>query len=208
MVRKIVLLIILCTAIPAGLVSSEGNPPTWVPTPEKRAKLPWIGGPDEVLIGPDGVATPLGRFLLLRKGTEYCALKFTNTWLGNADYEHYTSYEFYYQGNGSGDLSRNNVKSGRGELFFPGTTVWFGIPMIKEGAKDTIEFGAIKTRWIFTTHVYFSKVELAPTPWTSITEVNVFDPRIRWYGKDFWREGTTVQIDRLWDESTPGGNEK
>jgi hypothetical protein len=147
---------------------------------------------------------PLGKILLARKSLEYCALKFTNTWLGETKYDHYTSYEFYYQGDGSGDFSRANVKSGKGELFFPRVRSWMGmIPYIK-GARDTFECGGMKFKWFYIASIGFRDAELAPTPWTSITEVNVHDPRIRWYRNDRNRKRITVHIDRLWDDQGTG----
>lgn len=205
MVQKFVLLIIFWIAVSPVLVLAQEKPPTWVPTPEERANYPWIPGPDEVFIGQASVGVPLGRVLLARKGSEYCAFKFTNTWLGETKYDHYTSYEFYYQGDGSGDFSRANVKSGTGELFFPRVRGWMGIPVIK-GAKDTIECGGMKFKWGYIANISTRTrdAELAPTPWTSITEVNVHDPRIRWYRKDSNRKRTMVHIDRLWDNQGSG----
>ncbi len=205
MSRNIVLLIILCTAIPAGLVLAEGKPPTWEPTPEERADRPWIPlGPNEVGIGVYGASMPLGRILLARKGPEYCALKFTNTWLGETQYDHYTSYEFYYQNDGSGDFSKSTAVSGTDELFFPKVRSFLGVPYQK-GAKNTIQCGGIKFKWLYIADISIDDGEFAPTPWTSITDVNVRDPRIQWYRKDKSRKAITVHIDHLWNK--PGAGE-
>jgi hypothetical protein len=197
-VKKIVLLVIFSTLILAGFVSGEEKTP-WIPGPDERAERPWIPGPDEVLIARTGVSMPLGRILLVRKGLEYCALKFTNTWLGDTKYDHYTAYEFYYQGDGSEDFSKDNVESGAGELFFPRVRSWMGIPYTK-GRKDVIRCGRIKTKWFYIASMDFGNNELAPTPWTSITQVNVHDPRIQWYREDNKRKKRTIHIDRLWDD--------
>ncbi len=188
-------------------VCSEDTPPTWIPSPEIKAAAPWATLPDEVYLGGAMVAGALGRILLIRKGSEFCALKFTNTWLGRRPGEHYTSYEYYYQGDGSGEFSKENVKSGKGEFFYPGRTVYLGHPSYLPGRVDTIRFGKIKIEWTYTTVVRFRGNEVAPTPWTSITEVNLKDPRIRWYRKDRGRERTTMHIDQLWPR-TPGDMEE
>jgi hypothetical protein len=188
MVKKIILLAIFCAVVPAPFLLGE----------EKSRTYPWIPGPDEVLIYRTGVSMPLGRILLIRKGSEYCALKFTKSWLGETDNDHYTAYEFHYQADGGGDFSKNNVESGAGELFFPRVRGWMGIPVIS-GAKQTIRCGGIKLTWLFIATVRFLNNELAPTPWTSITEVNVHDPKIQWYRQDRSRKDRTVHIDRLWD---------
>ncbi len=198
MLKKIVLLVVLCTLLPACFVMGEEKTP-WIPGPEERASSPWIPGPEEVLIGRTSLSMPLGRILLVRKGSEYLAVKFTNTWLGETKYDHYTAYEFHYQGDGSGDFSKDTVESGTGELFFPKVRGWMGIPIIS-GAKDTIRCGGIKIKWFYIATVDFLKNELAPTPWTSITQVNVHDHRIQWYQKDSKRKKRTIHIDRLWDD--------
>jgi hypothetical protein len=178
-----------------------------VPTPEERAARPWIPETDEAIIGPTGVSMSLGKILLVRKDLEYCALKFTDTWLGETRYDHYTSYEFYYQSDGSGDFSKTNVMSGTGELFFPKVRSFLGLPIIK-GAKDTIECGRIKFKWFYIASVSAGDTEFAPTPWTSITEIDIHDPRIQWYREDKKRSKIIVHINRLWDNPRIGAGDE
>jgi len=200
---KTMILIILCAVIPLNLVQGGEKPPTWIPTPAERADRPWIPGPGEVTIFRYSVSVPLGRVLLARNGREFLALKFTNTWLGKGEEEHYTSYDFYYQSDGSGDFSKGNVESGSGEVFFPGLRMIMGMYVAKGDIKDKIRFGKIELKWNYIANIGFpkrSKGELAPTPWTSIDEVNVYDPRIKWYRGDRNRKARTVSIDQLWRE--------
>jgi hypothetical protein len=63
----------------------------------------------------------------------------------------------------------------------------------------------MKIKWFYIALVDFGDAECAPTPWTSIKDVNVHDPRIQRYKKDKNRKGIAVQIDRLWNNS--GGKE-
>jgi hypothetical protein len=42
-------------------------------------------------------------------------------------------------------------------------------------------------------------IELAPTIWTDISEVDVFDPRIKWYRYDEQRKRMNISIDQLWE---------
>jgi hypothetical protein len=188
----------------ASLVPADGKPPTWVPTPEERAEYPWIPGPGEVSIGPGhGLSMPLGRILLARKGSEYCAVKFTDTWLGETKYDFYTSYEFSYQGDGSGDFSKGNVQSGAGELVMPSAPRWRWMLDLVPGRKNIIRCGGIQLKWAFIASVICPEdAELAPTPWTAIREVNIRDPRIRWYQKDAIGARTKIEvpIDQLWKD--------
>jgi hypothetical protein len=201
MIKKIVLFSIFCMVIFVSLVLAEEKHTTWEPTPEERTDRSWFPhGPDEVLIGRTGVSMPLGRILLARKGGEYCALIFTNTWLGERKNDHYTSYEFYYQSDGSGELTKSNVMSGTGELFFPQIDSFLHFYGYQKGLKDTITCGEMKFEWLFIAWIRFLKTEFAPTPWTSIEDVNINDPRIKWYKKDSKRDRMSVSIDRLWDK--------
>lgn len=201
--KKIVLLIVFCALIPATLAIGEKGSEPWWPDPElRRTAMPWVPRPHEVLIGPIGVSVPLGRILLVRRdfllwrGAEYLALKFTNSWLGETIYDHYTSYEFYYQGDGSGDFSKSNVGSGTGEFYAPPMTR--SLHAIRP-SKRIAQFGKIKIKWIHVASVDYGRNEVAPTPWTSITEVNIHDPKLQWYGKNNSRKRRTVPIDQLWE---------
>lgn len=197
MVRIILLMMFFYMAMPVGFVLSEGKPPTWVPTPEERPE--WMPlKPDEVLIAYSGVSMPLGRVLLAKNGPEYCAIKFTDTWLGESKHDHYSSYEFYYQGDGSGDFSKSNVISGTGELYFPKIQPLIFDLGYSKGSKKNITCGKMIYKWLFVATVLIDKNELAPTPWTHIKDVNVNDPRVRWYKKDSDRKRVTVPIDQLW----------
>jgi hypothetical protein len=42
--------------------------------------------------------------------------------------------------------------------------------------------------------------ELAPTPWTEMSQVNVFDLRLKWYKYDENRKRIFIPIDRLWED--------
>ena len=42
-------------------------------------------------------------------------------------------------------------------------------------------------------------IELAPTIWTDISQVNFFDQRITWYKYDDKRKRVNIPIDQLWE---------
>src|SRR3990172_2636293 len=72
--------------------------------------------PDEVIVGATGVTMPMGRFVLARRGSEYCAVKFLKAWQGETVEDQYADYESYCQTDGSGDFSKMNVKVNRERL--------------------------------------------------------------------------------------------
>ncbi len=208
MKRVIALLIISFVVIPENITLAGEKPSTWVPTAEERESqsLP-PSRTDEILIGRLGIGMPIGRILIVRVGQKYCAMKFTRSWLGETENDHYSSYEFYYQGDGSGNFSKSNVVFGTGELFFPRVRGgMFIFPMII-GSKDIINCGEIHLKWTHTPNwVFFEDskndgyvIELSPTPYTSIAAVNVLDSRIRWYMYDESRENRKLSIDQLWN---------
>jgi len=182
---------------------AEVNHATWNPTEKERSKIAWLPLKREnVLIGFESIAMPLGRIILIRKGQKYCAIKFIDTWLGETEWDHFSSYEYYYQGDGSGDFSKGNIISGTGELYFPRIRPFLNMLGYQKGRNTTIKCGGMKFEWIFIASLYLSKTyELAPTPWMNINEVNDQDPRIKWYKKDSHRKKLEVPIDQLWDDA-------
>jgi hypothetical protein len=144
-------------------------------------------GPNDVHIGPNVVVIPLGRMLLVRKDTQYCAIKFTEFWTGKTKEDVHARYESYYQGDASGDFARKNVQIKKEELSFPKPR-GIGRFAFSFGNKN-IQCGPIKLFWSGKGSVYFQSdsqpeadygVELSPTKWTDISQVNVFDSRLKW----------------------------
>ena len=82
-------------------------------------------------------------------------------------------------------------------------------PFVYQPGNGCVECGGIKLLWSYKTGVSFIPlgkssderdygVELAPTPWTRIEEVNAKDLRIRWYRYDAKRETTYIPVGELW----------
>lgn len=174
-------------------------------------------GPDEVHISGISIIMPLKKILLVRKGSEYCAIKFTKAWSENTSEvgsifvakgsDEYATYELYYQGDSSGDFSRTNVQFRSDKLSFPKPR-GIGRLAFSFGNKE-IKCGSIKLDWFGKGSVYFSKegqkevdspIELAPTKWSFITQANVFDTRLKWYRYDESRKRVNIPIDKLWED--------
>jgi len=165
--------------------------------------------PDKVHIGPNGVVMPLGRFVLVRKGIEHGAVKFTEFWLGKTEDDRYANYISYYQADGSGDLTKENVKVTREQLV---DRRFWGIGRLSfpVGHRNLdVRCGPIKMFWSWGGSLYFFSwgqrqgdygIELAPTKWTDISQVNVFDPRLKWYRYDDMRPRANIPIDQLWED--------
>ncbi len=164
-------------------------------------------GADEVLIGPNAIIMPIGRILLVNKELNYGAVKFIKFWTGKTEQDLYATYESYYQADATGNFSNKNVKFIKGELYDPKPSRFiFGHPWAPR-AKKEIKCGPFRLWWTGKGTVYFYGryqtqgdygIELAPTPWTDISQVNVFDPRIKWYRYDETRKDVYIPIDKLW----------
>jgi hypothetical protein len=165
--------------------------------------------PNEVSIRPGGIGVPLNLILLVRQNAKYCAIKFTRYWTEKDGKEKYATYEVYDQQDGTGSFMNKNVKFIKGQASFLPPRGFF-YPLIWQPGKPEITCGRLKlvwSPWCNVCHVgFFNRgepagdygIELAPTPWTDIREVNVFEPLIKWYKYDENRkEGINIPIDKL-----------
>lgn len=175
---------------------------------EKRLKA------EDVKISANAIGMPPGRILLIRKDNEYCAVKFLRNLTGKTDYEQHAEYESYYQGDKTGNLNSKKVNYRKEEVYYKKSIFSiFGHP-VSIGEKLDIRCGPIELWWsagLQFIFVYFNRhdekqgdyygIELAPTPWTDISQVNVFDKRIKWYRYDDNRKDEYIPIDKLWEDT-------
>ena len=171
-------------------------------------------GKNDVLIADTAIIMPVNKIVLARKDNQYCAIKITDKSyrIGRynkhhtAEYAHYVSY---YQGDGTGVFAKGDVQVTKGELsniYFP----VIGRFALKFG-DDWIKCGPMKVSWNQGGVINFSadnnyeaimnSVELTPTPWSDISMVNVYDPRIRWYKYGAVHKDIQIPVDELWKES-------
>jgi hypothetical protein len=127
--------------------------------------------------------------------------------LKDAARKKYAIYEAYYQGDATGNFANKNVKISQGKASWLPLRGPFR-PFIYQPGDAHVECGPFKLGWEYKTGVSFIPsgkgmgdfgFELAPTPWTDISQVNVFDPRVKWYRYDEKRERIFIHIDRLWE---------
>jgi hypothetical protein len=180
--------------------TTSAQQPNWLPvllTPSAN----------EVMIHAHYVQMPVGRILLIRKGADCCAIKFTKFWTGKTEEDYFGSYERYYQGDGSADFTKLGVIFQTDRVSYPRIRGSAAFPF-QFGAVD-LRCGSIQLEWGGNGKVTFitpfqhpphdAGVELAPTPWTDISEVNAFDSRVKWYRLDSKRRNIIIPIDQLFD---------
>lgn len=159
-------------------------------------------------------SAPLGRFLLIRKDKRVCAVRFTKAQRGhdakpgttfNSGEESFSAeYDWYFQEDGSGDFTQPGLLSGHEQL---ARKPLKGIGRLAfQTGQIYVECGAFdKLFWRYPTWVsFYGKsrrgdygIELAPTKWTEIKEVNVHDPRLKWYRYDENRKPVDISLDNL-----------
>jgi len=173
--------------------------------------------PDEVHIGKVGIVMPVGKILIVRRASDYCAIRLNGFWSENTSEvgsifvasgsDEYAIYESYHQEDNTGDFSKKNVHYKKEELSFPKPR-GIGRLAFSFGNKE-INCGTITLFWSGKGAVHFYKegqkqgdygIELAPTMWADISEVNVFDARIKWYRYDEKRQRVNIPIDQLWKD--------
>lgn len=172
---------------------------------------------NEVYIAEVGIVMPVGRILLVRRNSDYCVIKFTKFWLENTSEvgslfvssgsDKYAMYESHYQGDKTGVFSKKNVQVKKEKLSAPKPR---GIGRLAFSFSDReVKCGAIKLEWFGKGGVHFYGegqkqgdygIELAPTKWTDISEVNVFDPRLKWYRYDENRKRINIPVEQLWED--------
>jgi len=198
------LLVIMVFCLKVGIVTALGNS-----GPSGEGDV----GPrysEEVQIAGNCVRMPLGGILLVRKGFQSCAVRLAEMWTGETEEDRFTKYESYYQGDGSGDFSNKNVLFTREQLAERRGIWFFRIMLYRTGRENKeIKCGPIKL-FCFRGAVYFYRegrqkpgdygIEFAPTKWTDISQVNAFDPRLKWYRYDEKRKDMFIPIDQLWED--------
>jgi len=159
---------------------------------------------NNVRIGPDYFEVPLNRIFLIRKGTLYGAVKLTSYWKGKIKYSEYTTYDCWFQQDGTGDFKKKNVEYENKTA----SNILIGLGRFSFNfGKDEIRCGPFRLWWPGKDMVYLFGVsqepgdygiELAPTKWINITEINVFDPKLKWYRYDLDRSRKDIPVDKLW----------
>lgn len=160
------------------------------------------------------VTAPTGKLLLARRGNVICAIRFTEfhrahdakpgTVFHSGDETLSAHYDWACQPDGSNDLKKKNTLGGSGKLVSK-PLVGIGRLAFQTGNEE-IKCGPFKLFWYFPTFVAFSptlgncsgsEVELSPTKWVSVEQIDFSLPSLKWYRCDSQRRSVYVPIDEL-----------
>lgn len=163
---------------------------------------------EDVVVAPNAIIMPLGRIILVKNNGGHGAIKFLAFSHEEKDGAKAAEYESYYQADAKKGFDLGKMEMKRGKLSFP-RSYGIGRFAFTFGRNIDIECGPIKLQWSGKGSVYFygSKqdqkdygIKLAPTGWTDVSEVNIIDPRIKWYSYEGKRPRLTLSIDSLWEK--------
>lgn len=179
------------------------------------SSAPESGAGETVTITWDGVRGPTGRLLLIRKEHAMCAVRFTTaqryhdqkpvTTFNSGEESTSAEYDWWFQDDGSGDFMRANVTAGH-EKLHRGPLKGIGRLAFQTGSTY-VKCGPFKLTWFYPSAVDFwgsglkgdYGIELAPTPWRALSEIDLGDPRLRWIRYDAQREFSETPLDEYWN---------
>jgi hypothetical protein len=199
-VGRIVTLIALLTLSVACL--GEGVSPLDDRNAAHNAMMTWFD-----------VGSPVGHMLLIRRGADRCVIRFTifhrghdakpETSFNSGAESFFAEYDWYHPTANSDSHQGAGYESGHRAVSRQ-TSTGVGRLAFQPG-DDEIHCGPFKLVWIYPVRVGFNDrdsakdigIELAPTKWTVIEQVNFKAPALRWYAVDEARKPTLIPIEQL-----------
>jgi len=161
------------------------------------------------------VGAPLQRFLLIKKGNDLCAIRFTQyrrsydveppTNFNSGEESFYGEYDWHYGLANKGGLNADGASKGHRKV---AQTRTLGIGrLILWGGVDWVRCGSFVLLWRYPTRASFSskstegpcdrEIEMAPTRWSDIRQVNPADAGLKWFRCDEKRKPISIPVDEL-----------
>lgn len=165
-------------------------------------------------IGPIEIAAPLNHFLIVKKGQDICAIRFTdyrrahdgkkpNLFSGGEE-NLFAEYDWHYLGKDPQFFG----KSGHEKLNRAPTIQILGFHGFLPGNRSII-CGTLRLDWVYPIAVgymgeagsYLKDLEIAITPWTDVSQINLNNKKIHWYPFDSERRETFIHFKELFTET-------
>ena len=159
------------------------------------------------------VSAPIGHLLLIRQGADTCVVRFSNFHRGhdskpstpfNSGEESFSAeYDWFYPKTSAAGSHQRTYDTGHRQLF-RGSSSGIGRLAFQRSDQE-VRCGNFRLAWFYPARVGFNSadsakdigVELAPTRWTTIEQVNFDDPALRWYRQDESRKPMLIPMDQL-----------
>jgi len=142
----------------------------------------------QFVVSGGSVKMPVGAFLLVRKNGAIGAIRLTNV---DPGLEGRSTYESYFQGNGSGSFMNGDIVHQTGDLNLKPVK---GIGRLAfQTGQDRARIGkwsfrfdtpSLMAMWPYRGDQHDYGYEFAPTSACDISEVDVHDKRLRWFRFD------------------------
>lgn len=161
-------------------------------------------------IGAVEIAAPLNHFLIVKKGNDICAIRFTGyrrgydrkepSLFGGGEENLYAEYDWYYLGTDKNFVGKN----GHEKLNRAPTFQVLGFPGFLPGTRN-IKCGELRLGWRYPIAVsymggggvYLQDVGIALTSWTDIAQIDLDNPNLHWYFYDSGRESKYIHVKEL-----------
>lgn len=198
-VNFLVSLLLILTIKPESLKAADGLDEE-IARLQANARIDW-----------GQVTAPIDKFLLIRKSNDMCAVRFTEFHRGHdakpptvfhsGEVTLYAEYDWYCQRDGSGDFTKPNIQSGHSKLERKPLR---GIGRLAfQTGERCVKCGPFKLYWRYPTSVAFYgvpkqgdyRVELSPTRWTEINNLNTHDSHLKWHRCDEHRKTIYIPIE-------------
>jgi hypothetical protein len=182
--------------------------------PADKPKREALMSTEHALVASTVVIPEIGRFLLIRHGDEFCAIKFTGAWRGNdstkptmfnsGEESFRAEYDWYYTPTHPVQWNTAAVRSGHAEVR-RGALKGIG-RLAFQAVNGDIECGPMRFSWHAPTSIAFSEgpkqgdygYEMALTKWHSVNEIKPDAPYLKWYRYDETRPQQVIKTDSLW----------
>jgi len=145
----------------------------------------------QFVVGPSVVLMPQGVFLLIRKGRDIGAIRFTSIEQGGTVEAGKATYESYFQSDGSGSFRSPNVRKQTGEINLKPLK---GVGRLSfQSGQDKLRLGhwsfgtaypGVMNMWPYRGSQKDYGYEFAPTSAREVGEIDVSDKRLRWFRFD------------------------
>lgn len=132
---------------------------------------------------------PTGLFCVIRKGNERAAIRFTEVRKLKEESTGYAAYESYYRADGRGEFTDADKREGTASVLG-----WGGFhPFSYQKGNAKVHAGPLTLEYNFPSCIWFTPygrsagdygIEIAPTRWTDIRQVDANDPGLRWFRYD------------------------
>jgi hypothetical protein len=191
-----------------------------------------VEAPIKGVVSWQGAGVPVGRILLIRDEKGLCAVRFTSSRkedelsepsiFSTGGETYYAEYDWYSAAEGHADFQSAGMTQGHDKLSGgPGIVIPF-LPHSFGFYKSHVRCGPFKLAWYSPTLVSFSKayatgqmfrddVAIGLTAWQNIQDVDLGDPKLKWYRLEGDRKNLYIPLEDLpgfRPESRPEGENK